>query len=55
MEQHNMESPNPPCLATIRTPARNDLNYVMDVELRTDDPPDTWTLRGVALLCSEQL
>ncbi|RKP21518.1 hypothetical protein ROZALSC1DRAFT_20453 [Rozella allomycis CSF55] len=35
-----------------RRPNRTDLNYVFDVELKTQQNPDYWILRGVAMLCS---
>eukprot|EP00741_Cyanophora_paradoxa_P017811 tig00021017_g17202.t1 len=36
-----------------KIPRRTDLNYVFDVEVRTEDPPNKWILRGVSLLCSK--
>eukprot|EP00698_Gefionella_okellyi_P008565 TRINITY_DN2129_c0_g1_i1.p1 TRINITY_DN2129_c0_g1~~TRINITY_DN2129_c0_g1_i1.p1 ORF type:complete len:4495 (+),score=1467.97 TRINITY_DN2129_c0_g1_i1:46-13530(+) len=35
-----------------RLPRRTDLNYIFDVTLKTDEPPEKWVLRGVALLTS---
>lgn len=35
-----------------RTKARTGLRYVDSLQLRTDQPPAKWTLRGVAVLCS---
>jgi dynein heavy chain len=35
-----------------RRPKRTDLNYVFDVDLKTQQSPDYWTLRGIALLFS---
>jgi len=34
-----------------KKPSRTDRNIIAQVELRTTAPPDTWTVRGVALLC----
>ncbi|TPX43177.1 hypothetical protein SeLEV6574_g05202 [Synchytrium endobioticum] len=33
-----------------KRPRRTDLNYIFDVELKTNTNPDYWTLRGVCLL-----
>ncbi len=35
-----------------KRPRRTDQNYIFDVELRTAQNPDYWTMRGVALLAS---
>jgi dynein heavy chain len=35
-----------------RLPRRTDLHYIFDVTLKTDEPPEKWILRGVALLTS---
>ncbi|KAI9206840.1 dynein heavy chain and region D6 of dynein motor-domain-containing protein [Polychytrium aggregatum] len=35
-----------------RRPRRTDLNYIFDIELKTQQNPDYWILRGVALLCA---
>ena len=35
-----------------RRPRRTDLNYIFDVELKTQQNPDYWVLRGIALLCA---
>ncbi|XP_076818600.1 dynein axonemal heavy chain 5-like isoform X2 [Clavelina lepadiformis] len=34
-----------------KKPSRTDLNYIAQVDLKTAVNPDTWVLRGVALLC----
>lgn len=34
-----------------RKPRRTDLEYVAMVELKTNQAPEKWTMRGVALLC----
>ena len=34
-----------------KKPARTDLTYVTEVDLRSVQSPDHWVLRGVALLC----
>ncbi|XP_076826555.1 dynein axonemal heavy chain 5 isoform X2 [Brachyhypopomus gauderio] len=34
-----------------KKPVRTDLNWIAAVDLRTTQPPEYWTLRGVALLC----
>ena len=34
-------------------PKRTGLFYVFNANLKTDDPPSTWVLRGTALLCSK--
>ncbi|XP_058258291.1 dynein axonemal heavy chain 5 isoform X2 [Hemibagrus wyckioides] len=34
-----------------KKPVRTDLNYIAAVDLKTTQPPEYWTLRGVALLC----
>ncbi len=34
-------------------PRRTNLSYVFRVKLRTDQDPDHWIMRGVALLCSK--
>eukprot|EP00164_Ancoracysta_twista_P001803 GFYU01002367.1.p1 GENE.GFYU01002367.1~~GFYU01002367.1.p1 ORF type:complete len:811 (+),score=281.55 GFYU01002367.1:300-2435(+) len=36
-----------------RTPKRTDLMYIFTVDIRSEDPPQKWVLRGVALLCSK--
>ncbi|KAG8470448.1 hypothetical protein KFE25_008869 [Diacronema lutheri] len=36
-----------------KTPKRTGLNFVTAIELRTDEPPFKWVLRGVCLLCSK--
>lgn len=36
-----------------KTPKRTGLNFVTSIELRTEDPPNKWVLRGVCLLCSK--
>mmetsp|Transcript_2907 Transcript_2907/g.5212 ORF Transcript_2907/g.5212 Transcript_2907/m.5212 type:complete len:2119 (-) Transcript_2907:878-7234(-) len=36
-----------------KIPRRTDLNYIFDVDLRTEEPPQKWILRGVSLLCSK--
>ncbi len=35
-----------------RTPLRSDRTFIFDIDLRTDDPPAKWVLRGVAALCT---
>jgi len=35
-----------------RKPRRTDLEYVCMVDLKTSVKPETWTFRGVALLCA---
>jgi len=35
-----------------RVKKRTGLNFISKFELRTEDPPSRWTLRGVALLCT---
>jgi len=35
-----------------RRPNRTDLNYIFDVELKTQQNPDYWIMRGIAMLCS---
>jgi dynein heavy chain len=35
-----------------KRPRRTDQNYVFDVEMKTQQNPDYWIMRGVALLCS---
>ena len=32
---------------------RRGLNFIFAVDLRSEDPPQKWTLRGVCLLCSK--
>lgn len=34
-----------------RRPRRTDLNYIFDVDLKTQQNPDYWVLRGIAMLC----
>jgi len=36
-----------------KTPKRTDLNFVCFVDLKTDDPPAKWILRGVGALCTK--
>jgi dynein heavy chain len=36
-----------------KNPKRTGLNFIAPFELRTEDPPNKWTLRGVCLLCSK--
>mgnify|MGYP003328723950 CR=1 FL=1 len=38
-----------PCYAN---PKRGGLNFIFTVDLRSEDPPQKWILRGVALLAS---
>ena len=35
-----------------RMKQRTGLNFITTFQLRTDEEPSKWTLRGVALLCS---
>jgi dynein heavy chain len=35
-----------------RRPRRTDQNYIFNVELKTQQSPDYWAMRGVALLCA---
>lgn len=35
-----------------RRPRRTDLNFIFEVELKTQQNPDYWILRGIALLCA---
>jgi dynein heavy chain len=35
-----------------RTPQRTDLTYIMSIDLRTDDAPSKWILRGTAVLAN---
>ena len=37
---------------TYKAPRRTGLNYITSVELRTEDAPSKWVLRGVALLAT---
>jgi len=37
-----------------KNPKRTGLNFIFDVDLRSEDPPQRWILRGVALLCSKE-
>jgi dynein heavy chain len=37
-----------------KVPKRTGLNYIFEIDLSTRDPPEKWTMRGVALLCSKQ-
>ena len=39
-----------PCYANAH---RSHKTFVMTVNLKTDDPPHKWVLRGVALLCAK--
>ena len=34
-----------------KKPKRTDRNFIATVNLRTNVPPETWTLRGTCLLC----
>jgi dynein heavy chain len=43
---HNFLAP------TYRVKKRTGLNFIDKFELRTEDPPTKWTLRGVGLLCT---
>lgn len=36
-----------------KTPKRTGLNFVTSIELRTEEHPNKWVLRGVCLLCSK--
>lgn len=36
-----------------KNPSRTGLNFISPVDLRTEEPPNKWTLRGVCLLCSK--
>lgn len=33
-----------------KRPKRTDLNYIFDVDLKTQQPPEYWIMRGVAML-----
>ena len=41
---------NCPCY---KSPKRGGLHFVFDVDLRTEDPPARWILRGVCLLTTK--
>lgn len=36
-----------------KNPKRTGLNFITEVELKTEEIPSKWTLRGVSLLCSK--
>jgi dynein heavy chain len=38
---------------TYKNKTRRGLNFIFAVDLRSEDPPQKWTLRGVALLCAK--
>ena len=37
-----------------KNPKRGGLNFIFEVDLRSEDPPQKWILRGVSLLCSKE-
>jgi dynein heavy chain len=49
-EQKKQQEYMAPCYTI---PRRTGLHYVFTANLKCDDPPSFWTLRGVALLCSK--
>ena len=59
--EDELESDDPAGLSKFSCPwfqnseRSGDDNYIQDLELPTEEDPDTWILRGVALLCQEPL